>query len=209
MWHILEKTGLCDIHWRISGVCDIHRRKLGCVTYIGKNWVVWHTSEKTGWCDRHQRKLGGVTYIRENWVVWHTSEKTGWCNIHQRILGCVTNIRENWVACHTYRHPEKMCLFSVPLSWNTMTILNWKPLSVLDRHISSPLSLYINHRVLETVFSSCLCRKQVKQGHKIVADGWAGASNPRTFHPYTHAHFPLFDNHFGPTDRPTDGQSLL
>ena len=195
MWHTLEKTGWCDIHWRI----------LGCVTYIGENWVVWHTLEKSGLCDIHWKKLGGVTYIREFWAVWHTLEKTGWCNIHQRIL----IIGENLVAWHTYRHPEKMCLFSVPLSWNTMTILNWKPISVLDRHISSPLSLYINHRVLETVFSSCLCRKQVTRGHKIVADGWAGASNPRTFHPYTHAHFPLFDNHFGPTDRPTDGQSLL
>ena len=131
--------------------------------------------------------------VIEIWVLWHTLENSGFCDIHWRILGCVTYIGENWVAWHTDRHPEKMCLFSVPLSWNTMTILNWKPLSVLDRHISSPLSLYINHRVLETVFSSCLCRKQVTRGHKIVADGWAGASNPRTFHPYTHAHFPLFD----------------
>ena len=35
--------------------------------------------------------------------------------------------------------------------------------------------------------------EQVTLGHIIIADGWAGASNPRTFHPYTHAHFPLFD----------------
>ena len=58
--------------------------------------------------------------------------------------------------------------------------------------------------------------KQVTRDHEIVADGWAGASNPNP-HPKspTHMHkkhlkrsFPHFFTHVhGPTDRPTDGRT--
>ena len=51
----------------------------------------------------------------------------------------------------------------------------------------------------------------VTRGHNIVADGWAGASNPQPTsitQTYTksikNAHFQL-DHHDGPTDRRTDG----
>ena len=64
-------------------------------------------------------------------------------------------------------------------------------------------------------------RKQVMRGHNIVADGWAGASNPHPHpkpHPPTHKHtikkylnarFPTFqlDDHDGPMDGPMDGQT--
>ena len=69
-------------------------------------------------------------------------------------------------------------------------------------------------------------RKQVTRGHNIVADGWAGASNP---HPHPNPPptlkptqkvskmlvFPLFDSITtdgrtdGPMDQWMDGQSLL
>ena len=70
--------------------------------------------------------------------------------------------------------------------------------------------------------------KQVTRGHNIVADGWAGASNPHphpnpihtlTHTPSTHKHtqkvsktsvFPLFDSITmmdGPTDQRTDGRT--
>ena len=71
VWHILEKTGWCDIHPRI----------LSCVTYIAENWVVWHTLEKTGWYDIYGSILGCVTCIREIWVVWHKSDISGLCDI--------------------------------------------------------------------------------------------------------------------------------
>ena len=64
-------------------------------------------------------------------------------------------------------------------------------------------------------------KEQVTRGHNIVADGWAGASNPRP-HPnppptlkhtqksIENARFPTFKlDDPGPTDRRTDGQSLL
>ena len=58
--------------------------------------------------------------------------------------------------------------------------------------------------------------KQVTRGHNIVADGWAGASNPNPHHKSpTHMHkkhlkrsFPHFSTRaYGPTDRPTNGRT--
>jgi len=68
--------------------------------------------------------------------------------------------------------------------------------------------------------------EQVTRGHNIVADGWAGASNPQPYpNPYPTLKltqkvsktlvFPLFNSIItdgptdGRTDGPTDGQSLL
>ena len=59
--------------------------------------------------------------------------------------------------------------------------------------------------------------EQVTRGHNIVADGWAGVSNPHpTFptctEPFKTLVFPFFDSCSrtnGQTDRPTDRQSLL
>ena len=63
-------------------------------------------------------------------------------------------------------------------------------------------------------------KEQVTRGHNIVADGWAGASNPHptqlppqhsTKYSIQNAHFPTFRLVVtdGRTDGPTDGQSLL
>ena len=127
MWHTLDKTGWCDIHWRI----------LGCVTYIGENWVVWHSSENSGLCDIHWRILDCVTYIGENRVVLHTLENSGLCDIHWRKLGNITYIYtlENFGLCDIHRKKlgrvtyiilwrtewrRNLSKFSVPLSWNTI-----------------------------------------------------------------------------------------
>ena len=64
-------------------VCVFVWTKRVCVTYIGTNCVVRHTSKNTGLYDIHWRK-------------------TGWCDIHWRILGCVTYIEENSVVEFTY-----------------------------------------------------------------------------------------------------------
>ena len=40
------------------------------MTYIGENWVVWHTLENSGLCDIHWKKLGCVTYIILWWTLW-------------------------------------------------------------------------------------------------------------------------------------------
>ena len=58
--------------------------------------------------------------------------------------------------------------------------------------------------------------EQVTRGHNIVADGWAGASNPHPLPmPHTHTqkkHLKRSFSHFstrvhGPTDRRTDGRT--
>ena len=73
---------------------------------------------------------------------------------------------------------------------------------------------YVYVHGLKTEGDEAAKAKQVTQGHNIVADKWAGASNPHT-HPIPspkrilNARFPTFQlDDPGRTDRHMDGRSL-
>ena len=63
----MEKSRLCDRHWRI----------LGCVTDTREHWVLWQTLEKSGMCERHWGILSCVTDTGELKVVWQTGQSNG------------------------------------------------------------------------------------------------------------------------------------